>query len=85
MKYRIAVSTVCALIVGVGAGLLSAPRVEAQSIGGYECSSAQTCTVVNPDTSCTYGQLDQYENCHIEEPPPCPECIFDCCVVGGAS
>ncbi len=80
MRYQLIVTLLAALVAGVGAATLSSPAEAAvMRDTGYECGAGSLCNVVS-EKSCRYGQKDQYGNCDISWPPPCPTCNDDCCV-----
>lgn len=80
MRYRLVVTLLASLVAGIGAAMLSnRAEATARDESGYECGAGAICNVVS-EKSCRYGQKDQYDNCDISWPPPCPTCNDDCCV-----
>jgi hypothetical protein len=81
MMRKTIVTLLAAVVTGTGAAIVMTP-VRA-SAAGWACGAGGVCT--DADNSCNYGQKDQWGNCDISWPPPCPTCNDDCCVTGGAS
>jgi hypothetical protein len=84
MKNRLML--VSAIVTGMGSAMLLNPApAPARQVGGYWCSQAGLCTQQN-NFECAYGQWDaQNERCDISWPPPCPECVDNCCWSGAQS
>lgn len=79
MHRRYLITLLSAIVSAMGAAALSgSPRpAEAQGLPDKHCAFNRLC-VSQQNAKCCYGQWTG-STCDTTWPPPCPDCIDDCC------